>query len=170
MERDRLDLAQLVREEVDQQMPLAPKSQTLSVTGVEQLIVQGNDSQLRQVLRNLVNNAIKYTPEGGQITCECSELTGGAVSESAWPGSAGLAAGHWAAVRVLDTGIGISPQDLAHVFERFYRVSAQGNIPGTGLGLSIARELAELHDGHISAASTLGQGSVFAVYLPWVEE
>ncbi len=170
MERERLDLAQLVREEVGQQMPLAPKSQTLNVTGVEQLIVQGNDSQLRQVLRNLVNNAIKYTPEGGQITCECSELTGGAVSESAWPGSAGLAAGRWAAVRVLDTGIGISPQDLAHVFERFYRVSAQGNIPGTGLGLSIARELAELHDGHIGAASTLGQGSVFAVYLPLVEE
>jgi len=171
MKRERLDLAQLVREEVDQQMPLArAKSQTLNVMGVESLIVRGNDSQLRQVMRNLVNNAIKYTPEGGQITCECSELTGGAVSESAWPGSAGLAAGRWAAVRVLDTGIGISPQDLAHVFERFYRVSAQGNIPGTGLGLSIARELAELHDGHISAASTLGQGSVFAVYLPRVEE
>jgi len=123
------------------------------------------------VLRNLVNNAIKYTPEGGQITCECSELTAGAVAdESAWPGSAGLAAGRWAAVRVMDTGIGISPQDLAHVFERFYRVSAQSNIPGTGLGLSIARELAELHDGYISATSKLSQGSVFAVYLPLAEE
>ena len=69
-----------------------------------------------------------------------------------------------------DTGIGISPQDLAHVFERFYRVSAQGNIPGTGLGLSIARELVELHDGHITATSTLGQGSIFAIYLPLSEE
>jgi len=171
MERERLDLAQLVREEVDQQTPLArAKSQTLNVMGVEALIVRGNDGQLRQVMRNLVNNAIKYTPEGGQITCECSELTGVVTDESAWPGSAGLAAGRWAAVRVLDTGIGISPQDLAHVFDRFYRVSAQGNVPGTGLGLSIARELVELHDGHISAASTLGQGSVFAVYLPLVEE
>jgi len=171
MEREQVDLAQLVREEVDQQMPLArAKSQTLNVMGVEALIVRGNDGQLRQVMRNLVNNAIKYTPQGGQITCECSELMGGVVSESAWPGSAGLAAGHWAAVRVSDTGIGISPQDLAHVFERFYRVSAQGNVPGTGLGLSIARELVELHDGHINAASTLGQGSIFAVYLPVVEE
>jgi PAS domain S-box-containing protein len=171
MERERVDLAQLVREEVDQQMPLArAKSQTLNVMGVETLIVQGNDGQLRQVMRNLVNNAIKYTPQGEQITCECSELTGGVVSESAWPGSAGLAAGRWAAVRVSDTGIGISPQDLAHVFERFYRVSAQGNVPGTGLGLSIARELVELHDGHINAASTLGHGSIFAVYLPVVEE
>ena len=159
MERERLDLAQLVREEVDQQMPLArAKSQTLKVMGVETLIVRGNDGQLRQVMRNLVNNAIKYTPEGGQITCECSELTEGAVSESAWPGSAGLAAGRWAAVRVSDTGIGISPQDLAHVFERFYRVSAQGNVPGTGLGLSIARELAELHDGHISASFDVRPG------------
>ena len=171
MEREQVDLAQLVREEVDQQMPLArAKSQTLNVMGVEALIVRGNDGQLRQVMRNLVNNAIKYTPQGGQITCECSELTGGVVSGSAWPGCAGLAAGHWAAVRVSDTGIGISPQDLAHVFERFYRVSAQGNVPGTGLGLSIARELVELHDGHINAASTLGQGSIFAVYLPVVEE
>ncbi len=171
MEREQVDLAQLVREEVDQQMPLArSKSQTLNVMGVEALMVRGNDGQLRQVMRNLVNNAIKYTPEGGQITCECSELAGVVSDESAWPGSAGLAAGRWAAVRVLDTGIGISPQDLAHVFERFYRVLAQGNIPGTGLGLSIARELAELHDGHISATSTLGQGSVFAVYLPLVEE
>jgi signal transduction histidine kinase len=73
-------------------------------------------------------------------------------------------------VRVVDTGLGIAPADLARVFERFYRVEAQSNIPGTGLGLSIARELIELHGGHIAAASTPGQGSIFAVFLPLVEE
>jgi signal transduction histidine kinase len=71
---------------------------------------------------------------------------------------------------VVDTGIAIGPQDLPHVFERFYRVQSQGNIPGTGLGLSIARELVELHGGHIAATSTLGVGSIFAIYLPLLEE
>jgi signal transduction histidine kinase len=78
--------------------------------------------------------------------------------------------GQWAAVRVVDTGIGINPQDLARVFERFFRVEAEGSIPGTGLGLSIARELIKLHGGHIAVASTPGEGSLFAIYLPLVED
>jgi len=78
--------------------------------------------------------------------------------------------GQWAAVRVVDTGVGINPQDLARVFERFFRVEAEGSIPGTGLGLSIARELIKLHGGHIAATSTPGEGSLFAIYLPLVED
>ncbi len=169
MERRPINLAQLVREEANKQLPLArKKSHTLRVSGAEQLMVLGNDGQLRQVFRNLLNNAIKYTPEGGQITCEC-RARDAQVEGAPWPGSADLG-GDWAAVRIADTGMGIGAQDLPHVFERFFRVETQGNVPGTGLGLSIARELVELHNGHIAAASTPGAGSVFAVYLPLVEE
>ena len=170
MERRRVNLAQLARQEIEKQLPLArKKTQVLRAVGVESLTVLGNDGQLRQVLRNLLNNAIKYTPEGGRITCECAALSQGQASEAAWPGSADLV-GQWAAVRVVDTGIGINPQDLARVFERFFRVEAEGSIPGTGLGLSIARELIKLHGGHIAATSTPGEGSLFAIYLPLVED
>jgi signal transduction histidine kinase len=171
MERRRVNLAQLARQEIEKQLPLArKKTQVLRAVGVESLTVLGNDGQLRQVLRNLLNNAIKYTPEGGRITCECAALNQGQASEAAWPGNADLAVGQWAAVRVVDTGIGIGPQDLTRVFERFFRVEAEGSIPGTGLGLSIARELIQLHGGHIAATSTPGEGSLFAIYLPLVED
>jgi PAS domain S-box-containing protein len=170
MERQRIDLAQLVREEVGKQLALADKkSQRLLVTGTDHLAISANDEQLRQVIRNLLNNAIKYTPSRGQITCECTEVVG-KISEGAWPGHASLAPGRWAAMRVVDTGLGIAPEHLPHVFERFYRVKTQGSIPGTGLGLSITKELIESHGGHIAAASALGQGSVFAIYLPLLEE
>ena len=79
-------------------------------------------------------------------------------------------ASHWAALRVTDNGIGISQEDQPKLFERFSRVNAQGDIPGVGLGLSIAKELVELHCGRIAVSSTLGKGSVFAVYLPLSEE
>jgi PAS domain S-box-containing protein len=170
MERAGVDLAQLAREEVEKQTPLAQKrAQTLRVTGARQLSLHGNEEQLRQVVRNLLNNAIKYTPDGGIITCECALLIGGAV-EDVWPGSRELPAGRWAALRVSDTGVGISQEDLPAVFERFYRVKTQRNIPGTGLGLSISKELVESHGGHIAATSTLGEGSAFAIYLPLSEE
>jgi PAS domain S-box-containing protein len=171
-ERRRMDLVEVAREEAEKQQPLAQrKSQTLQMSGVAELQVLGNDAQLRQVLRNLLNNAIKFTPEQGQITCECSVLAAGeTVPEAAWPGSDNLALGRWAAIRVVDSGIGINQQDLARLFERFFRVETQGKIPGTGLGLSIAKELIEWHGGQIAAASTPGKGSIFALYLPLLEE
>ena len=89
--------------------------------------------------------------------------------ESGWPGSDRLSAGRWVALCVADTGIGIDPADLPRVFERFYRVESQRSVAGTGLGLSIAQELAELHDGHIAAVSSAGDGSRSAVYLPLLE-
>jgi PAS domain S-box-containing protein len=171
MEREWVDLAVLASEEVGKQLPLAQKkAQALHVFGDEDLVVLGHADQLRQVVRNLLNNAIKYTPNKGRITCECRLLAAGQVPESEWPGSGGLAAGRWAALRVVDTGIGISPEELPRLYERFYRVKTQGNIPGTGLGLSIVQELIELHSGHIGAASTPGEGSIFAVYVPLREE
>jgi len=169
MERQRVNLVQLAREEANKQLPLADrKSQTLYVAG-QDVAVWGNVEQLRQVIRNLLNNAIKYTPNHGQIICECL-LAGETPLSAEWPDSADLPAGRWAALRVADNGMGISQEDLPHVFERFYRVETEGNIPGSGLGLAIAQELVKSHGGRISAASTLGKGSTFAVYLPYLEE
>jgi PAS domain S-box-containing protein len=171
MERQTADLAKLVREEVEKQLPLAQKkSQVLRMTGTQSVLVWGNTDQLRQVIRNLLNNAIKYTPDRGQITCECQLLTSSEASEEAWPGSTSLEGDRWAAFRVVDTGVGIGQKDLPHLYERFYRVKNESSIPGTGLGLSIAQQLVELHEGHIAVASTLGEGSTFAVYLPLMED
>jgi two-component system cell cycle sensor histidine kinase/response regulator CckA len=165
-ERQPVDLARLVREEAQRQLPLIQKnSQVLSIVGSESLVVRGDEGQLRQIVSNLLNNAIKYTPNQGHILCEC-RVCAGKAADPGWPGSAGLPNGQWAALRIVDTGIGISREDLPHLFERFYRVKAQGNIPGAGLGLPIARELVELHAGHIAVTSTPGQGSIFAIYLP----
>jgi PAS domain S-box-containing protein len=169
-ERQYLDLGQLVREEVEKQHPLADKKlQKLHVSSAEGLSVWGHEDQLRQVISNLLNNAIKYTPDHGHITCECLALAGNMFSDTDWPGSSNLSSGHWAALRVADSGIGISKEDLPHLFERFYRVKTQGNIPGTGLGLSIAQELIKLHGGQIAATSTPEEGSIFAIYLPLTE-
>jgi signal transduction histidine kinase len=172
-----VDLAYIAREETEKQMPLAQKKgHQIQVIGVNYLPVLGHEGQLRQIIRNLLNNAIKYTPDGGRIICECRAYTApdnpstDALQEKAWPGRAELAAGNWAMLRVSDSGIGIAPEEISHVFERFYRVRSQDNISGTGLGLSIAQELVEAHGGKITASSNLHEGSIFVVYLPLVEE
>ncbi|MFL5802382.1 MAG: sensor histidine kinase [Roseiflexaceae bacterium] len=172
-DRRPVDLARLVREETEKQQPLArTKGHLLDVVGVENMIVAGNDGQLRQVVRNLLNNAIKYTPDGGRIVWECRVYTGAEAppttpdAERIWPGQEALPPGRWAALRVCDTGIGIAQEDLPHVFERFYRATSEGNISGTGLGLSIAQEIAQAYDGRMAVASAIHEGSVFAIYLP----
>jgi PAS domain S-box-containing protein len=194
-EHEPLNLVNIVREEVERQMPLAQKKQqTLHLLGPALLPIQGNDSQIRQVIRNILNNAIKYTPNGGSITCEFQgsreaptahldadadiEPSSAALwsllpedSTDIWPGMHCLDVTEaWAALRIIDTGIGISSEDLPHIFERFYRVQSQGNIPGTGLGLSIAQELVGLHEGKLAVASRPGKGSIVAIYLPLAEE
>jgi len=121
--------------------------------------VRGDADRLRQLVLILLDNAIRYTPEGGMV-----RVTLGAVSSShPWhrgPGRISLA--------IEDTGIGIAREHLPHVFERFYRVDkararAQG---GAGLGLAIAAWIAHAHNGTIAVQSTLGQGSTFTVTLP----
>jgi len=169
-ETRRLNLADLVREEIAKQRPLADrKALALSATGPSDLPVRGDPDQVRRIVRNLLNNAIKYNRQGGRVTCDCRAVGGGGLGAD-WPGGADLPGGPWAAVRVVDTGIGIGEKDLPRIFERFYRVKNRGNIPGTGLGLAIARDLVELHAGHVAVASERGKGSTFAVYLPLVGE
>ena len=101
-----------------------------------------------QVASILLDNAVKYTPDGGNITVSVGEEDGGA------------------ALVVSDTGVGISEEQLPLVFERFYRADAARAEEGVGLGLSIARQIAEAHGGTIEARSKLGVGSTFVLLLP----
>lgn len=111
--------------------------------------VMGTPRRLNQVLVNLLNNAIKYTPPGGRVTVEV-----GSDEASVW-------------VAVRDTGQGISKSDLPHVFEKFYQVKRAGwNAEGVGLGLAIARQIVEALDGTIEVESDVGSGSCFTVRLP----
>jgi len=113
-------------------------------------LVIGDGDRLAQVLVNLISNALKYTPSGGAVHVATDAAPDGVV------------------VSVRDNGIGIPPDDLAHVFERFYQVDkARGPQRGTGLGLAIAKEIVEAHGGRISVESDgCGRGATFRVWLP----
>ncbi|MGN7150562.1 ATP-binding protein [Arthrobacter sp. SAFR-179] len=117
--------------------------------------ILADEVQLQQVFTNLVSNAIKFTPSGGRIEV-------GSESHAAADGS------KWATVRIADTGIGISSDEINHVFTRFYRASnaMNGAIPGTGLGLAISKDIVDRHGGRIDVASTLGTGTTVTVSLP----
>jgi two-component system NtrC family sensor kinase len=112
--------------------------------------VLGNRRRIGQVVSNLVGNAIKYTPQGGDIRIWAEEHNNQIL------------------VAVEDTGIGISAEDQARLFEKFYRVRSKDteDIPGTGLGLAITKSIVEKHDGRIWVNSELGKGSTFTFLLP----
>lgn len=136
----------------------------LSVEHLEPVRVLGDPDRLRELLVILLDNAIRYTPEGGRIRVWLARKpSGGASHPSPGPDGAGEVE-----LAVEDTGIGISQEDLPHIFERFYRAdkARSRQTGGTGLGLAIAKWIAEAHGGHISAESQLGQGSRFTVRLP----
>ena len=158
-----VDLGQIILNEAQQQVGLSDhKKQTVTLQGDPNLNVMGDAEQILHVVRNLINNAIKYTPTSGQIWCEWRHLSE-RQPDTEWPQQP---PGPWGAFRIKDTGIGITPEQLPHLFERFYRGVQQTNIPGTGLGLSITQELVKLHHGHIGVTSEPGQSTTFAVYLP----
>ncbi|MGE5590870.1 MAG: ATP-binding protein [Bacillota bacterium] len=118
--------------------------------------VAGDPDRLRQVLVNLLSNALQYTPEGGQVRVR------------AWREGRGVQARQELGLSVCDTGPGISPEDLPHLFERFYRVdkSRSRSTGGSGLGLAIVRSLVELHAGRVQAESQVGKGTCITVFLP----
>jgi two-component system sensor histidine kinase BaeS len=112
--------------------------------------VLGDADRLAQALRNLISNAIRHTPAGGQVTMRV-ERSGERVT-----------------IQVADTGSGIAPEDLPHVFDRFYRgdKSRSRRGGGAGLGLAITRQLVTAHGGQIEVASAPGLGTSFVIALP----
>ena len=134
----------------DVQSAVLAKQHSLRVEVPASLTVWADSVRVRQILQNLVSNAIKYTPAGGVIEVSARETPGG-----------------FAEISVRDDGIGIPPEERPHLFEKFYRTSAgRRTTGGTGLGLAIARSLVELHGGRIWCESDGHSGSRFAFTLP----
>ena len=155
MKHELVDLRPMLEDAVELARLLSGgKSLEVTLVASEKLTVRGGPSQLRQVFINLVSNAVKFT-ESGSV-----RVTGRILEEGAEGGS-------WVEVRVTDTGVGIAPEELPRVFDRFYRGDAARARPGgTGLGLAIARLLVEQHGGRIDVQSRLGHGSEFRILLP----
>ncbi|MCI0334626.1 MAG: ATP-binding protein [Planctomycetes bacterium] len=144
--------------------------------------VRADREGLREILNNLIDNAIKYTPEGGSVTVGWREEPQSKVSGVRFQVSETTDTRHptpdtpaassiqhpTLRISVRDTGIGIKPKDQERVFERFYRVdkARSRELGGTGLGLAIVKHMAQSFGGRVSVASEVGQGSTFTVELP----
>lgn len=126
---------------------LAP-GRLIECSAREGVVIQGDPDALKQVLLILLDNALKFTPPAGYVSISARE------------------AGDHASIEVKDTGVGIAPDALPHIFERFYRGDASRTGAGAGLGLSIARTLVQAQGGTLGVQSTLGRGSTFTVTLP----
>lgn len=149
-----MDLSHLLFETADEFQPEAElKRQLLAFERIEgDAKVSGNARQLRQALRNLIENAIKYAPEGGVITISLEHES------------------NMARIKIKDTGYGVLASDLPHVFDRFYRVrkNVHAEIEGHGLGLAIVESIAEVHGGSVTLKSEIGKGTCFTFSIPLV--
>jgi hypothetical protein len=150
-----LDVTALIHDLItDQAARALERGLTLTaIPASDRPILTTDRNLLLQALRNVLTNALNYTPRGGAITLR--------------PDRATTPEGEWITIEIRDTGAGISAQDLPHIFEPFFRGAAAANykIPGTGVGLSIAQHLIERLGGHITVDSQPGQGAVFTLWL-----
>lgn len=153
LERKRIELDTLFFE-VYRQVSLMDRATDVRLAEIDQVQLIGDADRLKQLLWNLVGNALKYTPAGGQVSMSLSKKDG------------------WAVLEVADTGIGIPARDLPYIFDRFYRVdrARSRHQGGSGLGLSIAHWIAQAHGGRIDVTSEVGAGTTFTVWLPAIIE
>ena len=151
LRREMMVFSDTVRDTVARLAPLAKKrGQTIDVKLTDGCEMFADSIKLAQVCYNIIENAIKYTPDGGRITVTLHRMGRDAVLE------------------IADTGVGIPQEDLPHVFDRFYRVdkARSRDTGGTGLGLSIVQQIVRLHAGSITVQSERGKGTTFIVQLP----
>jgi signal transduction histidine kinase len=124
------------------------------------LQVRADRKKLTQAISNVISNAYKYSPGGGAVDIELVK----SPADGDVPQPIGIG------IRIADHGIGMTPEQLAHVCERFYRADTSGKIPGTGLGMSIVKEIVELHGGELELASKVGAGTTVTIWLPGASE
>lgn len=148
-----VDLCALARRVVEQSEAGLTRHTVTCEAPDAALLVSGDPLRLEQVLANLIQNAVKYSPEGGSVTVRVGRGEGRAF------------------VEVADTGIGIPPEALPRLFERFYRApeAERGPTAGMGIGLYVVQEIVALHGGTVTVASQVGSGSTFTVWLPLAE-
>jgi len=150
LSREEIGVEGLVREACELFEPIAEdKGVTLSCHVLNKSHLVGDNRMIQRMLSNLLDNAIKYTPSGGAVSVSVSENDKRDV-----------------VITVKDTGVGLSPNDLPRIFERFYRCDQSRSQPGIGLGLSLARTIARAHGGDVTVTSALNQGSTFTITLP----
>ena len=147
----RVDLSEILQQVVRTMIPIAEKKNIrLAGENFDKIIINADEQKIKQLAIILVDNAIKYTPEGGTVLVSLESFNL-----------------ERAVFAVMDSGIGIAPEDLDKVFERFYRVdkARSREMGGNGLGLAIASEIVKIHEGKISVESKLGEGTKFTVEL-----
>ena len=148
--RERVRLDHVAGDELARLMPVAEEKRVAVVKEMKEVWVEANPPDLGLAIRNLLDNAIRYTAPGGEVRLDVGSDTRGPL------------------VRVKDNGEGIPSRDLPRIFERFYRVDTARSraTGGTGLGLAIVRHIAEGHGGEVSVESELGRGSTFTLRIP----
>jgi len=152
MAREEVNIAELLCDTCELFQPAAEDQEiSLKHEAVEAAMVLGDRKLLGQALVNLLDNAMKYTPPGGTVSASTTQAAGQAL------------------IKIEDTGIGIPPDDLPHIFDRFYRGSNGQSKPGTGLGLGLARAVVTAHGGRIEVCSVLKKGTGISVIIPSAE-
>lgn len=147
---EQVDLNEIVRDAVDLFQPLAEDKRIKIELNIppQPVFIRGDKTKLQRAIANLLDNAIKYTPSAGNVSLSLYKE------------------GKNLKLEIADTGIGIPPDKLERIFDRFYRGNGSRSAPGSGLGLSLALALIKAHDGKITVESTVGKGSKFTVILP----
>jgi len=151
--REKICLQEIIEKSINAMQPPArsKKVDIILDTPVEKFALEGNSVLLTRALGNLLDNAIKYTPSGGEVHINVGQNNGHVI------------------VSVIDNGPGINTQDLPRVFEKFFRARPElDEIPGSGLGLAIVKTIAEQHRGQVWVESETDQGSVFSIALPLI--
>lgn len=146
-----VNLAEIIKTTYKKILPLAKKEGVDINLKIQDCVIEADKTSLGEMMLIFLDNAVKYTPKGGKVIISTQKDK------------------KLALIKIKDTGIGISKQDIPHIFDRFYRVDqsrSKNEVPGFGLGLSLAKKIIEIHKGSVDVVSKVGKGTTFIVKLP----